>query len=81
MSLNSIHNIRPIPSQANYIMVEILGGMTAKEITKRLLFKHEIFVKDLTFKMGWSNREFIRIAIRNSNDNDMLVAALREELE
>lgn len=81
VELNSIHNIRPIPSQANYIMVEILGGMTAKEITKRLLFKHEIFVKDLTFKMGWSNREFIRIAIRNSNDNDMLVAALREELE
>jgi histidinol-phosphate/aromatic aminotransferase/cobyric acid decarboxylase-like protein len=52
--------------------------MTAKELTKKLLIKYNIFIKDLTKKTGGQN--YIRIAIRNTEDNDKLVKAMKELL-
>ena len=76
--LSKISNIRVIPSQANYFMIEINGSITAKELTKRLLIKHNLFIKDLTKKTHGKN--YIRVAIRNAEDNDKLVSALIKEL-
>lgn len=79
-ALNKISGIRAIPSQANYIMIEVMGGMSASELTKRLMFAHNLFVKDLSGKMKRGGRQFIRVAVRNMEDNDRLIAALRCEL-
>lgn len=79
--LNGISGIRAIPSQANYIMVEITSGMSAQELTKRLLFTHNLFVKDLSSKISRDGRQFIRVAVRDTEDNDRLVAAIRHELQ
>lgn len=76
--LNEIPGIRCIPSQANYIMAEITNGMTAQELTEILLFKHNFFIKDLSAKLY--GKPFVRIAVRNNEDNDRLVAALKEIL-
>lgn len=68
------------PSQANYVMAEIINGMSAQELTGRLLTKHDILIKDLSFKIKRGDRQFIRLAVRDEADNEILLAALREEL-
>lgn len=68
------------PSQANYVMAEIIGGISAEELTKRLLIKHNLFIKDLSSKIERDGRQFIRLAVRSEEDNEMLLAALQEEL-
>ncbi len=79
--LERIPEIRVIPSQANYMMAEIINGMTSKELTKRLLLGHHIFIKDLSGKINRGNRQFVRIAVRNAQDNDRLGQALKDELQ
>ena len=76
-ALSKIEGIRIIPSQANYFMLELTGGQTAEELTRKLLLNHNLFVKDLSAK---TNGEYLRIAIRNKQDNNKLVAALKAEL-
>ena len=76
--LQKINFLRVIPTQANYVMVELSDKITAKEFTKKLLIKHNIFVKDLTKKIG---EKYVRIAIRNKEDNDKLITALKKEFE
>ena len=75
--LSKIEGVRVIPSQANYFMLELTGGITSAELTKKLMLNHNLFIKDLSGKTGG---EFIRIAIRNKTDNNKLLAALKAEL-
>ena len=74
--LGRIEGIRVIPSQANFVMVELLNG-EPKELMKALLFKHQILIKDLVSKTGG---KYLRLAVRNAEDNDQLLAALKEEI-
>lgn len=78
--LAKIPALRVFPTQANYVMVEITNGITAGELTKVMLIKHKMLIKDLSYKVRLGGRQFIRLAIRNEEDNERLVAALREEL-
>ena len=75
--LSKLPGIRVIPSQANYLMIEIMDKYTAYELTRLLLCDHEIIVKDLTSKVGPG---YIRIAVRDTEDNDKLLSALRNVL-
>ena len=75
--LAKIKGIRVIPSQANFIMTE-LDGIEPKDLLKALLFKHQILIKELTSKTGGG--KYLRLAVRNTEDNDRLIAALKEEL-
>lgn len=78
--LSTIPLLRIIPTQANYVMVELLGGMTSKELTKTLLLKSNLFIKDLSPKVDLNNRQFVRLAVRDNEDNDKLVNALQKIL-
>lgn len=73
--LNEIDGLCAFPSQANYVMAEITNGMTSRFLTQKLLSEN-IFIKDLSGKIK-SERQFIRIAVRNEQDNDRLIAALK----
>lgn len=74
--LNTIPYLEVMPSQANYFMCRVKKG-TATELTAKLLDKYNILIKDLTGKLGFENKEFIRIAVRNEEDNNKLVNALK----
>lgn len=76
--LGKIEGVRIIPSQANYVMVELVCEHTTKEITRRLLIEYNILIKDLSSKMG--GKQYLRLAVRNTEDNDRLIAALKEVL-
>lgn len=75
--LSKINGIRVIPSQANYIMVELINGKSATDLTQQLLVKYDIFVKDLSTKTKGNH---LRIAIRDRADNQALINALGKEL-
>ena len=77
--LKQIAGIRVIPSQANYIMLELTNGMTSKELTKRLLLNYNLFVKDLSGKIERDGKQFVRIAVRDTEDNNQLIEALKIE--
>lgn len=74
--LNSIDQLHVIPSQANYLMVEIKGGMSSKELTRKLLINHNLFIKDLTGKVDYEGKQYIRLAVRDEADNAKLIQAL-----
>lgn len=75
-ALSRINGIKVFPSQANYVMVELVDGLSSKATTRELLTEKRIFVKDLAGKLG--GKQYLRIAVRNSEDNDMLISALEQ---
>jgi histidinol-phosphate/aromatic aminotransferase/cobyric acid decarboxylase-like protein len=77
--LSKLQGLRVIPSQANYVMVELTGGTDPRALTKRLLVRHDLLIKDLSGKTGGGR--YLRLAIRNTADNDRLLKVLREELQ
>ncbi|MEA4965624.1 MAG: aminotransferase class I/II-fold pyridoxal phosphate-dependent enzyme [Oscillospiraceae bacterium] len=76
--LQKLPGLRLVPTQANYVMVELTDGRSAQALTEALLTEQEILVKDLTGKVG--GRQYLRIAIRNHADNDVLLRALAQML-
>ena len=48
------------------------------ELTEILLSKYNILIKNCDTKVGLKGKNMIRIAIRNSNDNDMLIDILKK---
>ncbi len=76
--LAKLPGIRVIPSQANYVMVELEEGISPKVLLKRLLIRHNLLIKELTTKTN--GRNYLRLAVRNTADNDVLLKAIREEL-
>lgn len=76
--LIQIEGIRPVSSQADFIMIELLKKITARELTKQLLLKYHILVKDLSAKLP--EKQYIRTAIRKKQENDKLLLALEEIL-
>lgn len=77
--LSKIKGIRVIPSQANFVMTELDKDISPKELLKKLLIKHNLLIKELTTKTN--GRNYLRLAVRNTEDNDVLIAALKAELE
>jgi len=81
-ALTTIPGFMVFPSQANYLMVELSGKVPSRSLTERLLQEHRLFVKDLSGKVGFPpERSFMRFAVRNTADNDKLVAALKAIIE
>lgn len=76
--LATVKGVRVIPSQANYVMVELEEGISPKDLLKRLLINHNLLIKELTTKTNGHN--YLRLAVRNTEDNNALIRAMRAEL-
>jgi histidinol-phosphate/aromatic aminotransferase/cobyric acid decarboxylase-like protein/choline kinase len=77
--LESISNLKVHPSQANYFFCELLGH-DSRQLAAVLLDRYGILIKDCGAKAGMAAGRFVRLAIRRSQDNDSLIAALQKEL-
>ncbi len=77
-NLKQISYLRVIPSQANYFLCEVTRRFSAHELTEILLNRFDILIKDCNNKTGLAGKNYIRVAIRNSEDNDTLITALKE---
>jgi histidinol-phosphate/aromatic aminotransferase/cobyric acid decarboxylase-like protein len=78
--LSVIENLRVVPTQANYVLCEVLGGNTATCLAEKLLLNYNILIKDLSEKKGFRG-QFIRIAVKTMEENDKLVEALNKLLD
>lgn len=72
--------IKVYPSQANYIMCRLEGKMTAKDLANILVKKYNILIKDLSTKDGIQNNKYIRVAVKDQKENDLLIQAIERVL-
>lgn len=78
--LKKIKKLKVIPSMANFALVKILDGTTAKNFALALLIRYGIHVRDCGDKIGLEG-EYIRIASRNKKENDYILKALKQLLK
>lgn len=78
-SLAAVPYLQVFPSQANYFLCEVRGQTSAVDLTRILLSRYGILIKDLSGKEGFERGQFIRLAVRNEADNRRLVEALRDQ--
>lgn len=64
-------------SDANYVLCEVLKPYTSRRLVVELWRRAGCLVKDCSTKKGFDGRSFVRIAVKSSNDNDQLLAAIR----
>lgn len=79
--MEKISFLKIYPSQANYFLCEITDRYTATELTQKILFDKELFLKDLTNKKGFEGKDFLRIAVRDEEDDNKLLSALKELMD
>ena len=76
--LQRLPMLRVMPSQANYFLCEVLPPYTASDIVIRMLRQHNILTRDCSLKPGLDpTRQYMRIAVRNHEDNRRLVEGLK----
>lgn len=76
--LQAVTWLKVLPSQANYFCCELQGRYTSHELAKTLLAKYNIMIKDCDSKTFLEGKNFIRVSVRNTEDNDRLADALLE---
>ena len=63
-------------SQANYFLCKIKEGYTSHELALQML-KRNILIKDCGTKKAFDGGYYVRLAVRNRNDNHYLVEILK----
>lgn len=77
-ALAKIKGVRIVPTQANFVLCELTSGVHSIELSKQLLAQKNILIKDISSKKGFNGGQYIRLAIRNDEDNRVLLMALNE---
>lgn len=77
--LRTIPFLRVMPTEANYFLCEVLPPYRASEIVIRMLKQHNILTRDCSEKPGLpAGKQYMRIAVRNHEDNRRLVEGLKQ---
>jgi len=69
------------PSAANYLLCRLRGAETARALAEELLDKHRVLIKDLTGKRGFPPGNYIRVAVRDRDDDDYFLASLEKAVD
>ncbi len=80
LNLEAVPGLHPIPSQANYILVELEPWLNSTKMSEHLLSNNNILIKDLSKKKPFESGRYIRLAVRDEDDNQRLITALSEYL-
>jgi histidinol-phosphate/aromatic aminotransferase/cobyric acid decarboxylase-like protein len=75
--LESLPSLTVFPSQANYLMCELVDGLNVEELDD-YLFSKLFFIKNLKGKPGCSSRDLFRLTVRTPDENSKLVLAISE---
>ena len=78
--LNQIKNIKVYPSRANFVLIELLKGVTADDVTAKLIAQYGVYVRNCNDKIGL-NGEFIRVAARTQEENKIIIEAIKNVTE
>jgi len=66
------------PSAANYVLCKVAKPHTPNELMMKLWTGYKILIKDCSHKKGFDGQPYIRLAVRDTNDNNCLINALKE---
>lgn len=73
--LSNISFLEVIESSSNYFLCKV-KGFKSRELTRVLLEEHDILIKDCSNKLGFTTEDYVRIAVRDKDDNDYIVKVL-----
>jgi threonine-phosphate decarboxylase len=73
-ALAALPGLKPYPSAANYLLVEITGSPDAPELARRLL-ADRILIRDCSSFVGLGTR-FFRVAVRTEAEHARLLDSL-----
>lgn len=73
--LGQIHGLTTFPSHANFVYCELDEAIPGEELRDALLHQYGCFVRECGSKLG-SSSQFLRIATRPNEQQDILVHAL-----
>ncbi|MBR1643986.1 MAG: aminotransferase class I/II-fold pyridoxal phosphate-dependent enzyme [Bacteroidales bacterium] len=76
--LREIPFLRVIPSQANYFLCKVLPPYTSAGLTRELLMRYDILIRNCETKATLAGSNLIRVAVRDQHDNNQLVEALQQ---
>lgn len=77
--LMSVPGLTVYPSRANFLFVELPGGVSGKALRDRLLKNYGVMVRECSNKIG-STEQYLRVAVQRREAVDVLVQALHDEL-
>jgi len=77
--LGQFSQLKVYPSNANYLLLEIMNNQTSKEIKEELLL-HRILIRDCASFTGLTDK-FFRIAVRTEKENVSLIEKLARILK
>jgi len=72
--LGALPGLTLFPGAANYLLLQITGGMTAAALQEKLL-QGRLLIRDCSNFIGLDGR-FFRVAVRTGEENDRLLGAL-----
>ena len=78
-TLKKMDKVKPISTDVNFYLIEILGNTSSTELANTLLSKNNLLVRDCKTFVGM-NDKFIRVAIKTSRENKELFKALEKAL-
>lgn len=76
--LQDIPYLHVMPTQANFVMCEVHAPFTANQLALTLLREANVLISACGVKKGITPNRYIRLAVRNKEDNDKLVEALKK---
>jgi histidinol-phosphate/aromatic aminotransferase/cobyric acid decarboxylase-like protein len=74
--LQRVSYLRVMPTQANFVLCEVMSPYTANDLALKLLKDFNILISACSAKKGIEPDKYVRIAIRSKEDNDRLINAL-----
>ncbi len=75
--LSSIPFLRVMPTQANFVLCEVMPPFESSEICYMMLHRYKILMSSCSSKIGLTRGRYLRIAIRNKEDNSRLIHSLK----
>lgn len=77
--MSEIDGIKQYPSQANFALIELKSGVSADDFAFGLLVKSGVYTRTCSDKIGLDG-EFIRLASRSANENELIIEAIQNIL-
>jgi histidinol-phosphate/aromatic aminotransferase/cobyric acid decarboxylase-like protein len=78
--LAELPGLKIYPSKGNFVLGELVNGMSAFDFMSQMLIKHGVYVRDCNDKVGLEG-EFVRIASRSEEENEVIINAAKDVLQ
>jgi histidinol-phosphate/aromatic aminotransferase/cobyric acid decarboxylase-like protein len=74
-ALKKLKNIKAYPTDANFVLLRLTNCDDGFEVVARMLVEHGVYVRTMEDKIGLDHT-YLRVAIRTSDENEKIIAAL-----